>query len=310
MSRSRCRSSRPTRPLAEDDKARRIAAAARTNGRACTTQVKAQGGLRIIATERHESRRIDNQLRGRSGRQGDPGSVALLPVAGRSADAHLRRRPRQGHHGPAEDARGRGDRGRHRHAQHRKRAAQGRGAQLRHPQAAARVRRRRQRPAQGDLPAAQRDPRVGVARRADRQPATQRDDRPGAQLRAGGERRGAVGHARPGEGAEGRVAARAAAAGSRSTRATPSPTTTSSSKVVAAADALFAAKVQAGRRRAVHPVHAHGAAADRSTATGASTWPRSTTCARASTCAAMRRRTRSRNTSARPSSCSRSCSTW
>ena len=37
-------------------------------------QVKTQGGLRIIATERHESRRIDNQLRGRSGRQGDPGS--------------------------------------------------------------------------------------------------------------------------------------------------------------------------------------------------------------------------------------------
>lgn len=36
--------------------------------------VKAQGGLRIVATERHESRRIDNQLRGRSGRQGDPGS--------------------------------------------------------------------------------------------------------------------------------------------------------------------------------------------------------------------------------------------
>ncbi|MBX3604248.1 MAG: preprotein translocase subunit SecA [Piscinibacter sp.] len=36
--------------------------------------VKTQGGLRIIATERHESRRIDNQLRGRSGRQGDPGS--------------------------------------------------------------------------------------------------------------------------------------------------------------------------------------------------------------------------------------------
>ncbi len=36
--------------------------------------VKSVGGLRIIATERHESRRIDNQLRGRSGRQGDPGS--------------------------------------------------------------------------------------------------------------------------------------------------------------------------------------------------------------------------------------------
>ena len=37
-------------------------------------QVKESGGLRIIGTERHESRRIDNQLRGRAGRQGDPGS--------------------------------------------------------------------------------------------------------------------------------------------------------------------------------------------------------------------------------------------
>jgi len=37
-------------------------------------QVKAAGGLHIIGTERHESRRIDNQLRGRAGRQGDPGS--------------------------------------------------------------------------------------------------------------------------------------------------------------------------------------------------------------------------------------------
>ena len=37
-------------------------------------EVSALGGLRIIGTERHESRRIDNQLRGRAGRQGDPGS--------------------------------------------------------------------------------------------------------------------------------------------------------------------------------------------------------------------------------------------
>jgi preprotein translocase subunit SecA len=37
-------------------------------------QVKAAGGLKIIGSERHESRRIDNQLRGRSGRQGDPGA--------------------------------------------------------------------------------------------------------------------------------------------------------------------------------------------------------------------------------------------
>ncbi len=37
-------------------------------------RVKAAGGLHVVGTERHESRRIDNQLRGRSGRQGDPGS--------------------------------------------------------------------------------------------------------------------------------------------------------------------------------------------------------------------------------------------
>src|SRR6185369_2395659 len=37
-------------------------------------EVVAAGGLHILGTERHESRRIDNQLRGRSGRQGDPGS--------------------------------------------------------------------------------------------------------------------------------------------------------------------------------------------------------------------------------------------
>ncbi len=41
-------------------------------------EVKALGGLYIIGTERHESRRIDNQLRGRSGRQGDPGSSVFF----------------------------------------------------------------------------------------------------------------------------------------------------------------------------------------------------------------------------------------
>ena len=44
----------------------------------CATEreaVTAAGGLCVIGTERHESRRIDNQLRGRSGRQGDPGQT-------------------------------------------------------------------------------------------------------------------------------------------------------------------------------------------------------------------------------------------
>jgi preprotein translocase subunit SecA len=48
--------------------------AARTGWQVRHDQVVAAGGLHIVGTERHESRRIDNQLRGRSGRQGDPGS--------------------------------------------------------------------------------------------------------------------------------------------------------------------------------------------------------------------------------------------
>ncbi|KEF41465.1 MAG: preprotein translocase subunit SecA, partial [Cyanobium sp. CACIAM 14] len=41
-------------------------------------QVRAAGGLHVIGTERHESRRVDNQLRGRAGRQGDPGSTRFF----------------------------------------------------------------------------------------------------------------------------------------------------------------------------------------------------------------------------------------
>ncbi|MBM3397273.1 MAG: preprotein translocase subunit SecA [Betaproteobacteria bacterium] len=59
--------------LSEDLRHQKVAQL-REQWRVVHEQVKALGGLRIIATERHESRRIDNQLRGRSGRQGDPGS--------------------------------------------------------------------------------------------------------------------------------------------------------------------------------------------------------------------------------------------
>lgn len=59
--------------LAPDEKQRKIDAV-RADWLPNHEKVKSLGGLRIIATERHESRRIDNQLRGRSGRQGDPGS--------------------------------------------------------------------------------------------------------------------------------------------------------------------------------------------------------------------------------------------
>jgi preprotein translocase subunit SecA len=58
--------------LSEADKAAR-AQKLKDEWQGLHEQVKSLGGLRIVATERHESRRIDNQLRGRSGRQGDPG---------------------------------------------------------------------------------------------------------------------------------------------------------------------------------------------------------------------------------------------
>ena len=59
--------------LSEADRAARVQEL-RAQWKLDHEKVTALGGLRIIATERHEPRRIDNQLRGRSGRQGDPGS--------------------------------------------------------------------------------------------------------------------------------------------------------------------------------------------------------------------------------------------
>ena len=133
------------------------AARIRADWQARHDKVVAAGGLHIIGTERHESRRIDNQLRGRSGRQGDPGSSRFylsmednlmrifgdpnrtkrwLAMAGMKEgevieSGMLTQADREG-------------------------AAQGRVAQLRRAQAAAHLRRRGQRPAQGHLPAAHR----------------------------------------------------------------------------------------------------------------------------------------------------------
>ncbi|MGH8782769.1 preprotein translocase subunit SecA [Paraburkholderia sp.] len=59
--------------LSADEKQRRIQQL-HDEWQALHDRVKTAGGLHIIGTERHESRRIDNQLRGRAGRQGDPGS--------------------------------------------------------------------------------------------------------------------------------------------------------------------------------------------------------------------------------------------
>jgi preprotein translocase subunit SecA len=66
--------------LAADPEAipKRCARRSRKAHKADEQKVKDAGGLFVLATERHESRRIDNQLRGRSGRQGDPGRSSFF----------------------------------------------------------------------------------------------------------------------------------------------------------------------------------------------------------------------------------------
>ena len=116
------------------------------------------GGLHIIGTERHESRRIDNQLRGRAGRQGDPGSrrfyVSLEDeLMRRFGSERIRAHGRLGmdEDTPIE------------HRDHlqvdRERPDEGRRAQLRHPQARRPVRRRDEQAARGDLRRPRRDRR-------------------------------------------------------------------------------------------------------------------------------------------------------
>ena len=70
---SRCASSRSSTPIASPEEREAKEAAIRAEVADFKQKAIAAGGLYIIGTERHESRRIDNQLRGRSGRQGDPG---------------------------------------------------------------------------------------------------------------------------------------------------------------------------------------------------------------------------------------------
>ena len=131
----------------------------RSSATPSTTKSSALGGLHIVGTERHEARRIDNQLRGRAGRQGDPGLVALLPVAAGRPDAHLRVGSHLRPDAAARHGRRRADRARDGDQGHRARAEAGRGAELLRPQAPARVRRRDEQAAREHLRAAPPDSR-------------------------------------------------------------------------------------------------------------------------------------------------------
>ena len=131
-------------------------AAIREEVAAFKQRVIAAGGLYILGTERHESRRIDNQLRGRAGRQGDPGRskfylslqddlmrIFWIGPHGRHAEAFGPQGGRSNR--PCLDQQG-----------HREGAREGRGAQLRYAQEHSQVRQRDERPAQGRVRAAPR----------------------------------------------------------------------------------------------------------------------------------------------------------
>ena len=164
--------SRPTRRSTPRTKAARDRRSCATSGRRCTTQVVEAGRP---AHHRHRAPRVAAHRQPAARPLRPPGRPGLArastcrsktrccassPATACSAIMERLKMPE----GEAIERR-------HGHALDRERAAQGRGAQLRHPQAPARVRRRRQRPAQGDLPAAQRDPRGADVSSADRQPA-------------------------------------------------------------------------------------------------------------------------------------------
>ena len=143
------------------------AAASRPECKAEGEKVRELGGLYVLGTERHESRRIDNQLRGRSGRQGDAGESRFYL----SLEDELMRLFATGLMSRVMNASFPDDmpleskmvskRG-------RARAGHGRGPQLRDPQERAQVRRGDERAAQGHLPAPPADPRRrGPGRRRD-----------------------------------------------------------------------------------------------------------------------------------------------
>ena len=118
---------------------------------------------RRAAHRRHRAPRVAAHRQPAARPRRPPGRsrlVALLPVARGPAAAHLRRRAPRLDHAAAQDAGGRADRAPDRQPLDRQGAEPRRVAQLRHPQAAARVRRRRQRPAPRHLPAAQRAARI------------------------------------------------------------------------------------------------------------------------------------------------------
>ena len=147
----------------EEALAAKIRRARAARARPRREEVRELGGLFICGTERHESRRIDNQLRGRSGRQGDPGESRFFLSAEDdlirlfAGDRIYKILDRLGP--DRRGGRGGAARGEDADEADRERPEEGRGAELPDPQARARVRRRDERAAPRRLQVPRRDPR-------------------------------------------------------------------------------------------------------------------------------------------------------
>ena len=165
---------------------------------------RAGAGRRRPAHHRHRAPRIAAHRQSVARPFRPPGRSRLEPfllVARRQFDAHFRRPDaHEGADDPGRHEGGRGHRERHADAPDRARAAAGRAAQLRRPQAIAGIRRRRQRSAPRDLPAAHRPHGRGGRRRGGQGHPRGRGRAAGGSVRARRRARGAVGRARIGAG--------------------------------------------------------------------------------------------------------------
>jgi preprotein translocase subunit SecA len=118
-------------------------------------EVIAAGGLYVLGTERHDSRRIDNQLRGRSGRQGDPGESRFYLSLQDDLMKRFRAGRGRGGHGALQHPRGRADRVEDGDPADPQRADPDRGPERRDPQERPQVRRGAEQAAPGHLRRAQ-----------------------------------------------------------------------------------------------------------------------------------------------------------
>ena len=264
--------------------------------------VIAAGGLHILGTERHESRRVDNQLRGRAGRQGDPGASRfflsleddLMRIFAREWVSTLLQRLGMEEGVPIES--------RHDLPPHRGRAEGRRNPELRVPQTRPRVRRRHEQAARSRLrpppPAhGRRRPEAAHHRRLPLHHPLQHPRRE-----------------RPREGPRRRVEARAALRpglrhlrrAPRRTKSTPpSSTATSSAKPSSKSSAPATTSRSRSSARPTCATTSASSCSPSSTASGRITSSPWTTSRKASASAATRSRTRSSPTRKSPSRCSK-----